>query len=514
MAAGGSISTATNLTNNGTVNFSNPTRTIATLNGTNTLAALNLNSTALTVAGGGTFAGGIADGASPGSLIVSGGTLALNGGSSYSGGTTVSGGTLRVANASGTSATGTGPVAVNSGTLAGTGAANTGFLGGTVSIGSGAFIAPSGGSGTSATSNPVGTLTVGALTLVNGAELNYQVASYSSLDAITISSAAAPSGTGNGTLILPSSGTATFNFYEVDSTSPAVLAADTYQLMSVRIGGGRHISNLSINSADLPLGRRAHVQHTGTALDLTIGSGITTGSGQLDFQHGRARRHRQQLLQFGELAPASGTNQYPSGAGLVATFGSGSQGTVTLSSTYTVGQLIFNGVGTASTTLGGMGGLLLNNSGNGPDVTVSAGGVYPYINVPLTLADGYRQDHDVQHRQRQFARRGRSNRRIASSGSKHRSRRRRHAGIGLAEHVHRLHDDQFRNVANRSRSKHQEHSSVSVASGATLQLAGSATVLSSAVNITTHGSGSASDGALTRRRHHDANGRRRLRRHR
>ena len=78
-----------------------------------------------------------------------------------------------------------------------------------------------------------------------------------------------------------------------------------------------------------------------------------------------------------------------------------------------------------------------------------------------------------------------------------RSRRRRHAGTGVAEHVHRLHDDQFRNFADRLHGASIAHtSSVSIGAGGTLQLVGTTGALPSTVNIATHGTGSAGDGAL------------------
>src|SRR5262249_17852223 len=64
------------------------TRTIATLNGA-AGGSVILNGTQLTVTGGGTFAGTIADGTLPGSLWVDRGTLALAGANSFTGGTTV-----------------------------------------------------------------------------------------------------------------------------------------------------------------------------------------------------------------------------------------------------------------------------------------------------------------------------------------------------------------------------------------------------------------------------------------
>jgi len=106
--AGGAISTSANLTVNGTYNENNSIRTINTLNGSGTAT---LNGATLTVSGGGSFSGKIADGTAPSSIVAAGGTLSLSGSNTYSGGTTVSGGTLRTAS---NSALGTGPVLVSS----------------------------------------------------------------------------------------------------------------------------------------------------------------------------------------------------------------------------------------------------------------------------------------------------------------------------------------------------------------------------------------------------------------
>lgn len=83
---------------------------------------------------------GGASGGTGGSFVKSGkGTLTLSGANTYTGGTTISQGTLSIGNTTG-SATGTGPVEVNRGTLAG-----TGEISGAVTVAAGtasAFLAP------------------------------------------------------------------------------------------------------------------------------------------------------------------------------------------------------------------------------------------------------------------------------------------------------------------------------------------------------------------------------------
>ncbi|MGN6370263.1 MAG: autotransporter-associated beta strand repeat-containing protein, partial [Phycisphaerae bacterium] len=70
IATGGNMPSTAAVTNNGTVNFNNPTRTIASLNGTAPGAVVNLNATSLTVSGGGTYAGAINDSGTNGALTV------------------------------------------------------------------------------------------------------------------------------------------------------------------------------------------------------------------------------------------------------------------------------------------------------------------------------------------------------------------------------------------------------------------------------------------------------------
>ncbi len=312
-------------------------------------------------------------------------TLTLLAANTYGGATNINAGTLRISNTSG-SATGNGSVHVNSGgTLAG-GIADPGAILGTVSVNSGGTISPSGGSGVSAGLSTVGTLAVGGLALnsTGGATLNYQVNGSAVADSITV----------GGALALPTSMTTTFNFYSVGTTSPyTFIAGDTYQLMSYNsvTGGGSNLNSVfSISSGIVPAGDVATFATTTTSgpgvLDLVIstafGSATWSSSGNSDY--GTPSNWTQ----------ASGPSQeYPNGVGQVATFGSGSQTSISVNGAYTIGQLNFNNGGNPSSptnyTLSGNGSLTLNNSGSGASVNVSSGGLTPAlgVNLTLTLAD-------------------------------------------------------------------------------------------------------------------------------
>jgi fibronectin-binding autotransporter adhesin len=108
LTVSGSISTSTAMGDNGTLISNIPTMEVGTLNGTGTVT---LNGSTLQVDSGGTFSGVIGQSGTGGSVVVTGGTLALSGINTYSGGTTISGGTLQTGS---TNALGTGPVAVAS----------------------------------------------------------------------------------------------------------------------------------------------------------------------------------------------------------------------------------------------------------------------------------------------------------------------------------------------------------------------------------------------------------------
>jgi autotransporter-associated beta strand protein len=161
-------------------------------------------------------------------------TLSRTFGSDYTGGTTIGGGTLLAVNDSANSATGTGPVAVNSGgTLGGNGgvgAAGTGAI----TVASGGHLAPG-----LATGNTIGTLT---------ALGNFSLGSGSSLDMGL--GAPAPTGGTSDRVNLPSTSLtvpATAASIGVDLSDPAGGAAGngTYTLMTFQAGQYTGSSNAS-----------------------------------------------------------------------------------------------------------------------------------------------------------------------------------------------------------------------------------------------------------------------------
>ena len=177
----GSLNNGTNLVANGNLNLTSASQSIGTLSGSATgVIALNGNGTAGTafnITGPGAYSG-IVNGI--GGLIKSGnGSLTLsNGGSTYSGGTTISGGALLVTNPTG-SATGTGPVLVQSGGALG----GTGIVNGAVTL-SGTLTPGNGGVG----SGSIGPIHLGNnLTVNSGASYEIDAANLGNSDVIVVS---------------------------------------------------------------------------------------------------------------------------------------------------------------------------------------------------------------------------------------------------------------------------------------------------------------------------------------
>ena len=91
--SGASLSSSTNLSDQGVTNINNASQTIATLGGS---GRINLNpGTILTITGGGSFAGVIADPTA--TVVVAGGSLIFSGNNTYVGDTDITAGTLEIA---------------------------------------------------------------------------------------------------------------------------------------------------------------------------------------------------------------------------------------------------------------------------------------------------------------------------------------------------------------------------------------------------------------------------------
>lgn len=181
----------------GSTNVQNTSGTlqVASLTGTGTVQVTSVASTgstgtlAIASTSDASFAGVLANGSSGALSVTKSGsfTQTLSGASNtYSGGTTITEGTLLVTNISG-SATGTGAVAVNGGTLGG-----TGFIAGATTV--------TGGNLAAGTDGTVGTLTFnGALDLAGltgSGQLKFDLAAAGASDSVLLSSGALSIGSG------------------------------------------------------------------------------------------------------------------------------------------------------------------------------------------------------------------------------------------------------------------------------------------------------------------------------
>jgi fibronectin-binding autotransporter adhesin len=158
----------------------------------------------------------------------------------------VTGGALRVNNISGTSATGTNTVTVNStGTLGG-----AGFISGAVTVNPGGIVAPG---------NSLGTLTVGSLTLGSGSILNYEFNATPANDFTQVTALNGLTINGGG-----------FNLYQ-ENTLNAFNTINTYNLIGYSgTIGGTGVSALSVLNPQP--GRAYTFAATGSLVTLGIAS--------------------------------------------------------------------------------------------------------------------------------------------------------------------------------------------------------------------------------------------------
>jgi len=180
--------------------------------------------------------------AGSGSVVKTGtGTLTLSGNNTYSNGTTVLAGNLRVANSSG-SATGSGPVSVNSSaTLSGNGA-----IAGSVSVLSGAHLAP----GTSP-----GVLTLGGLSLIPGSQLDFELATPA---------------TGSDRTIITNPGALSITGGTLNITALTGFGIGHYTLLDYTTSFTGSASNLSIGSAPSGFTYSFIDNPTATSIDLVV----------------------------------------------------------------------------------------------------------------------------------------------------------------------------------------------------------------------------------------------------
>ncbi len=340
-----------------TVNFFTASPSIGGLSGSGSLVLGNSTgpvNTNLTVnsASNSTFSGFISQATSAvGSLIKSGtGTLTLGSANSYGGGTTINQGTLVAANGSG-SATGSGPVTLNSGMLSSGTAGGT--IGGNVLAGSGAYQIAPGGIGA------IGSLSIGgSLGLNNNATLDFDL-NGNSYDSLNISGPLAVNGVAN-------------LAFDTLVTTPT---ASAYVVATFATNNSLHAGNF--HATGIPSGYTLQVNPTN--LELVVGAAPpVTAIWSSPFNGNWSSG-----LNWS-------TSSAPSSTGAVAVVGTdtSSSTTITLDVSATLGQLTFsNSLGGSYTLAAGGGTLTMDNgtNNNGVAQILVASGSHS-LSAPVILA--------------------------------------------------------------------------------------------------------------------------------
>jgi autotransporter-associated beta strand protein len=334
-AIGASPSDASNLVfSGGTLRYTggntSTNRNFTASPGTNAIVDVSVATTTLNMAGSGIGGGGFTK--------LGAGTLVFAANQTYSGNTAISGGAL-VVNGN-TSATSNVSIAGGA-TLAGTGTLN-----GTVTPSAGGIIAPAGAGST-------GSITVGALTLNTGAQINLEFDSNN--DQVTVANSKGLTLNG-GNLFLFNTGTIS-----------AFASNGTYTLFNINGGFNGLLDNLTISNP--VAGKFYNITSTASAINLTIGDATTvtwTGNNNTD--------------SWTDAGNWSGS--IPNAVGQTASFGSANgSGSVNMNGNKTVSGLIFNAGN--NYTIFGTGDLTIDNGSAAGAITVSNG--QHEIDVPIVL---------------------------------------------------------------------------------------------------------------------------------
>jgi autotransporter-associated beta strand protein len=479
-----------NVTSLATLNVG-ASQTVGALNGAGTV---NLSSNTLTISGGGTYSGSIADGGAGGGLTLTGGTLALSGTNAYSGATTVNGGSLRINSSlpsttavtvGGASATGS-PSLGGSGTIYGTALVNA--AGG----GAAGHLAPSGTSGSFTTTNFANGLTLASGTTANldGPQLDFNINNFNS-DLVNV--------TGN--LSLGAYGILNINPFG----GGGELGTGDYPLIDY--SGSLTVNDSSTWTVGTHAGDSGHsysfiiVNGTPNQFDLVVTGGSASGT----------------WISNSNSSWSLGSNwsggTHPDGATQFATFGTllpgqGQEMTVSVDGAYTVGTLNFAANTDYALQAAGAGptyGLALNNSGmgGGPQVNLAASSSpsETILATSLVLADssgtttfnvnGPNNTLYVQSDNGTDTAISGSGQSVVLSG-----------GGTMVLASPNTYTGTTTISANGGKLQivgpngSIASTSISVGPGGTLQLAGTTGGLPSAANITTHGTGTANDGAF------------------